>query len=130
MTHIDTQNAPAAIGPYVQGVKAGNMVFTSGQLPIDPVTKTMSDDVEVQTLQSLMNGLAIIEAAGLTVNDIFKATVFVKNLGDFPAVNQVYGEFFKSRDAHYPARSCVEVARLPMDAQIEIELIAFAKLQQ
>ncbi len=127
MIYIDTQSAPAAIGPYVQGVKVGNMVYTSGQLPIDPVTKTMPNDVEEQTLQSLTNGLAIIEAAGLTVNDIFKATVFVKDLSDFPAVNHVYGEFFKSRDAFYPTRSCVEVARLPKDAQVEIELIAAAK---
>ncbi|MBW8184991.1 RidA family protein [Shewanella nanhaiensis] len=123
-TALNTQSAPAAIGPYVQGVDLGNMVFTSGQLPIDPVTGEMSDDVAEQAYQSLKNVQAIVEAAELTMNQVFKMTVFVKDLNNFPIVNEVYQKFFDELGARYPARSCVEVARLPKDAQIEIEAIA------
>ncbi|KKB02748.1 RidA family protein [Pantoea anthophila] len=124
MKIISTQQAPAAIGPYVQAVNTGSMVFTSGQLPVDPVTGLMSDAIEVQAYQSLENVRAIVEAAGLTVKQIIKTTVFVKDLNDFAAVNAVYEAFFTRHAAGFPARSCVEVARLPKDARIEIEAIA------
>lgn len=124
MKIISTQQAPAAIGPYVQAVNTGSMVFTSGQLPVDPETGLMSDAIEVQAYQSLENVRAIVEAAGLTVKQIIKTTVFVKDLNDFAAVNAVYEAFFTRHAAGFPARSCVEVARLPKDARIEIEAIA------
>lgn len=121
---IATTNAPAAIGPYVQGVDLGNMVFTSGQLPIIPATGEMPADAASQARQSLKNVQAVIEAAGLSVQNIFKMTVFVKDLNTFAAVNEVYQAFFEEHDAPFPARSCVEVARLPKDALVEIEAIA------
>ena len=99
---IATENAPAAIGPYVQGVDLGSMIITSG----------------------LQNVKAIVEAAGLTVGDIVKTTVFVKDLNDFATVNATYEAFFTEHNATFPARSCVEVARLPKDVKIEIEAIA------
>ena len=121
---INTENAPAAIGPYVQAVATGSLVFTSGQLPIDPATGEMPADVADQTLQSLKNVQAIIDAAGLTMSSVFKLTVFVKDLNTFATVNEVYQKFFDDLGAGYPARSCVEVARLPKDALVEIEAIA------
>lgn len=124
MTAIHTDNAPAAIGPYVQGVNLGNLVITSGQLPINPETKQMAEGIEAQTIQSLTNALAIVNQAGLQIENIVKTTVFVKDLNDFPAINLAYQTFFEERGAPYPARSCVEVARLPLDAGIEIEVIA------
>ncbi|SDQ21735.1 RidA family protein [Pseudovibrio sp. Tun.PSC04-5.I4] len=127
MTAIDTSKAPAAIGPYVQGVNLGSMIITSGQLPINPETGEMPADVADQTLQSLKNGLAIVEAAGLAAANIMKTTVFVKDLNDFGRVNEVYGKFFEDNNAPFPARSCVEVARLPKDALVEIEMIACPK---
>lgn len=127
MSILKTDKAPAAIGPYSQGLDLGNIVLTSGQLPIDPVTGTFSDNIEVQARQSLMNVKAVVEAAGLTVADIVKTTVFVKNMDDFGKVNAVYGKFFDEFKAPYPARSCVEVARLPKDAGVEIEAIALRK---
>lgn len=126
MNIINTENAPAAIGPYVQGVNTGKMVITSGQLPIDPISGVMSDAIDVQTHQSLENVKAIVEAAGLQVENIIKTTVFVKDLNDFATVNYVYEAFFKKYGTSFPARSCVEVARLPKDAKIEIEAIAVA----
>ncbi|WCE28912.1 Rid family detoxifying hydrolase [Vibrio sp. SCSIO 43137] len=124
MTAIHTDNAPAAIGPYVQGVNLGNMVITSGQLPINPETKQMAEGIEAQTIQSLTNALAIVNQAGLQIEHIVKTTVFVKDLNDFPVINLAYQNFFEERGAPYPARSCVEVARLPLDADIEIEVTA------
>ena len=121
---INTENAPAAIGPYVQAVATGSLVFTSGQLPIDPATGEMPADVADQALQSLKNVQAIIDAAGLTMSSVFKLTVFVKDLNTFATVNEVYQKFFDDLGAGYPARSCVEVARLPKDALVEIEAIA------
>ena len=113
---IATENAPAAIGPYVQGVDLGSMVITSGQIPVDPKTGAAR--------QSLENVQAIVEAAGLKVGDIVKTTVFVKDLNDFATVNATYEAFFTEHNATFPARSCVEVARLPKDVKIEIEAIA------
>ncbi|WP_194091057.1 RidA family protein [Vibrio hibernica] len=122
---LHTDAAPAAIGPYVQGVDLGNMVMTSGQIPVNPVTGEVSSDIKEQARQSLDNVKAVVESSGLTVSDIVKMTVFVKDLNDFVAVNEVYGAFFDEHNvANYPARSCVEVARLPKDVGIEIEAIA------
>ncbi len=125
MTQIlHTDKAPAAIGPYVQGVDLGNMVLTSGQIPVNPVTGEVPEGIAEQARQSLDNVKAVVEASGLTVANIVKMTVFVKDLNDFAAVNEVYGAFFDEHNAAYPARSCVEVARLPKDVKIEIEAIA------
>ncbi|MBD2809815.1 2-iminobutanoate/2-iminopropanoate deaminase [Xenorhabdus sp. Vera] len=121
---IHTENAPAAIGPYVQGVDLGSMVITSGQIPVDPKTGAIPEDVTAQARQSLENVKAIIEQSGLKVSDIVKTTVFVKDLNDFTTVNAAYEAFFNEHNAPFPARSCVEVARLPKDVKIEIEAIA------
>lgn len=115
---IATENAPAAIGPYVQGVDLGSMIITSGQIPVDPKTGSVPEDVSAQARQSLNNVKAIVEAAGLTVGDIVKTTVFVKDLNDFATVNATYEAFFTEHNATFPARSCVEVARLPKDVKI------------
>lgn len=124
---ISTEKAPAAIGPYVQGVDLGSMIITSGQIPVDPATGQVADDVAAQARQSLENVKAIVEAAGLKVGDIVKTTVFVKDLNDFATVNAAYEAFFTEHEAHFPARSCVEVARLPNDVKIEIEAIAIRR---
>ena len=125
MSHvISTSKAPAAIGPYVQGVDLGSMVITSGQIPVNPATGEIAEDVVAQARQSLENVRAIVEAASLRVADIVKTTVFVKDLNDFAAVNAEYEAFFTEHNAPFPARSCVEVARLPKDVKIEIEAIA------
>lgn len=121
---INTPNAPAAIGPYIQGVNLGSMIITSGQLPVNPQDGSMSDDIAVQARQSLENVKAIVEAAGLTVGNIVKTTVFVKDLNNFATINAAYEAFFTEHNASFPARSCVEVARLPKDAGVEIEVIA------
>lgn len=117
---IATDKAPAAIGPYSQGVKAGNLLFVSGQLPLDPATGIMPDGIEAQTKQSLQNVKAIIEEAGGTLKDVIKCTVFLKDMNDFAGMNKVYAEYFTE---NYPARAAVEVARLPKDADVEIEAI-------
>lgn len=124
---ISTENAPAAIGPYVQGVDLGSMIITSGQIPVDPETGAVADEIAAQTRQSLKNVQAIVEAAGLQVGDIVKTTVFVKDLNDFATVNATYEAFFSEHNASFPARSCVEVARLPKDVKIEIEAIALRR---
>ena len=125
---LHTDSAPAAIGPYVQGVDLGNMVLTSGQIPVNPETGDVSSNIAEQALQSLNNVKAVVQASGLSVSDIVKMTVFVKDLNDFGTVNEVYGKFFDDHDVdNYPARSCVEVARLPKDVGIEIEAIAVRK---
>ncbi|WED26360.1 RidA family protein [Vibrio sp. DW001] len=123
---LHTEQAPAAIGPYVQGVDLGNMVMTSGQIPVIPATgDIISDDIAKQARQSLENVKAVVESSGLSVSNIVKMTVFVKDLNDFGTVNEIYGQFFDEHNvANYPARSCVEVARLPKDVKIEIEAIA------
>lgn len=124
---LHTDNAPAAIGPYVQGVDLGNIVLTSGQIPVNPATGEVPEAIAEQARQSLDNVKSVVEASGLQVSDIVKMTVFVKDLNDFAAVNEVYGNFFDEHNAPYPARSCVEVARLPKDVKIEIEAIAVRK---
>lgn len=122
---IETTRAPGAIGPYVQGVDLGAMVFTSGQIPVNPENGTVSDDVAAQARQSLENVKAIVTASGLSVGDIVKTTVFITDLNDFSVINEVYKQFFDEHDAVYPTRSCVQVARLPKDVKLEIEAIAF-----
>ncbi|TFH92213.1 Rid family detoxifying hydrolase [Vibrio ouci] len=124
MAIIQTDKAPAAIGPYIQGVKLGNLVITSGQLPLDPESKQMPNDAAEQTTRSLLNALAIVEEAGLSIHDFVKTTVFVKDLNEFSVINESYQAFFEQRGADFPARSCVEVARLPMDVKVEIEVMA------
>ena len=122
MKVIDTKNAPAAIGPYSQAIEAGNTLYISGQIPLDPITmEFVSEDVKEQTHQCLKNLMAIIEEAGLTLENVVKCGIFLKDMNDFAAVNEVYGEYFNT---HKPARFCVEVARLPKDAKVEIDAIA------
>lgn len=122
---IHTDKAPAAIGPYVQAVDLGNFVLTSGQIPVNPQTGEIPTDIAQQARQSLENIKAILEQAGLGVKDIVKTTVFVKDLKDFATVNAEYEAFFKEHHhPSFPARSCVEVARLPKDVGLEIEAIA------
>lgn len=119
---ITTENAPGAIGPYSQAVKTENMVFCSGQIPIDPQTgEFVSDDVAEQTHQVLKNLSAVLEAAGTDLNNVVKTTVFLADMNDFSAMNEVYAEFFNKNK---PARATVQAARLPKDARVEIECIA------
>lgn len=119
---ISTPNAPAAIGPYSQGIQAGSTLFVSGQLPIDPATGAFAgEDIASQTRQSLTNIKNILAAAGASMNDVVKTTVMLKNIGDFAAMNAVYAEFFTDP---FPARAAYQVAALPKDALVEIECIA------
>lgn len=120
---IATEKAPAAIGPYSQGVRCGDMVFVSGQLPIDPATGAFAgEDIVSQTRQSLTNIRAILESDGLTMANIVKTTVLLKNISDFGAMNEVYATFF---EGECPARAAFEVAALPKDSLIEIEAVAY-----
>ena len=119
---IHTENAPAAIGPYSQAVKAGNLLFVSGQVPFVPETmEIVEGDVKAQTAQSLKNLQAILKEAGADFSNVVKATVFIKDMNEFAQINEVYAEYFGENK---PARACVEVARLPKDVKVEIELIA------
>ena len=119
---INTKKAPAAIGPYSQGVMVNNFLFISGQLPMDPETMEMvTGDIQQQTKQSLENIKSILEEAGLNFNNVIKTTVFIKDMDDFAKINEIYGNYFNENK---PARACVEVARLPKDAGVEIEAIA------
>lgn len=118
---ISTDKAPAAIGPYVQATQIGDLLITSGQIPIDVTTGAFPEGIKAQTRQSLNNIKAILEEAGYTMADIVKTTVFLNDMNDFAAMNEIYAEFF---DGTYPCRSAVEVARLPKDALVEIEAIA------
>ncbi len=119
---VSTANAPAAIGPYSQAIDLGDLVFTSGQIPIDPATGTIARGIEAQARQSLTNVKAILAAAGMGMDQVVKTTVFLKDMNDFAAMNAVYAEFFT--EGSYPARSAVEVARLPKDVLVEIEAVA------
>lgn len=122
MKTINTKNAPSAIGPYSQAIEAGNTLYISGQLPLDPAKMVfVSDNAKEQTHQCLKNLQAILEAAGFTLEDVVKCGIFLKDMNDFAAVNEAYGEYFTN---HKPARFCVEVARLPKDAKVEIDAIA------
>lgn len=120
---IATEKAPGAIGPYSQAVRMGNMILVSGQLPIDPATGAFAgDDIVSQTRQSLTNIRAILESEGLSMEHVIRTGVFLKDMNQFGDMNQVYGTFFEK---DYPARAAVEVARLPKDALVEIEAIAW-----
>lgn len=123
-TVVSTKKAPGAIGPYSQGIKVGEFVFTSGQLPMDPETGELVDDIKEATKRSLDSVKAILEEAGSSMENIIKTTIFVKDLDDFAAVNEVYGTYFNEEP---PARSCVQVAKIPKDAKVEIEAIAKLK---
>lgn len=118
---IHAEKAPAAVGPYVHAVEAGNLVFTSGQLGLIPETGVLPEGIEAQTHQALKNLGAVLEADGLGYKDVVRTMVFLDNMDDFAVVNQIYAEYFKDEA---PARSCVEAARLPKGGLIEIEAIA------
>ena len=117
---IHTENAPAAIGPYSQAIDLGEMIFTSGQIPVAP-DGTISSDISQQTRQALLNLKAVVEAGGSSFDKVIKTTVFITDMAQFGAINAVYSEFFSEP---YPARSCVQVAALPKGVSIEIEAIA------
>ena len=118
---LATDQAPAAIGPYSQGIAAGETVYVSGQLPLDPATGAFPKGIAAQTAQSLKNIQAILAQQGMTLANVVKTTVFLADINDFAEMNKVYGEFFTQP---YPARSAVQVAKLPKDAPLEIECIA------
>lgn len=118
---ISTSKAPAAIGPYSQAIEVNGMVYTSGVIPVDPATGNIPEGIKAQAEQAIGNLVNLLEAAGTSADNVIKTTVFIQNMDDFAAVNQVYASFFTGI---YPARSCVEVARLPKDVLIEIEAIA------
>lgn len=120
MEQISTNKAPAAIGPYSQAIKAGGMLFTSGQIPINPATGNIPEGVEAQAEQALTNVKSLIEASGASMDKVVKTTVFIKNMNDFAAINEIYAKYFTEP---FPARSCVEVARLPKDVLLEVETI-------
>lgn len=120
MKHIETANAPGAIGPYSQGISAGRLVFTSGQIPIDPATGAAPEGITAQTEQSCRNVGAILEAAGSGFDRVVKTTCFLADMGDFAAFNEVYARYFSGK----PARSCVAVKALPKGVLCEIEAIA------
>lgn len=122
MQTISSPNAPAAIGPYSQAIRTGNLLFCSGQIPINPASgKIEATDVEGQALQVIANIEAVLSAAGLSVHNVVKSTMFLQDMGDFPKVNPIYENGF---DGHKPARSTIEVAKLPLGALVEIEVIA------
>ena len=122
---INTEKAPAAIGPYSQAVKYGNIIFTSGAIGVDPGTGAFVEGgIQAQTKKCLENVKAILEASGSSLENVLKTTVFIKDMNDFSKINEIYGQYFTEKQ---PGRSCVEVARLPKDALIEIEVVAFAK---
>ncbi|WLR55095.1 RidA family protein [Mesobacillus subterraneus] len=124
MNIVQTSNAPAAIGPYSQGVVVNNLFYSSGQIPLTPEGVMVEGDIQAQTHQVFKNLKAVLEAAGASLETVVKATVFIKNMDEFVQLNEVYAEYFNT---HKPARSTVEVARLPKDALVEIEVVALVK---
>ncbi|GAX88670.1 RidA family protein [Effusibacillus lacus] len=118
---VSTTQAPAAIGPYSQAVLAGNMLFTSGQIPLTPEGELVTGDIQAQTRQVFKNLDAVLKEAGFTFADVVKATVFIADMNDFAKINEIYAEYFKEKP---PARSTVQVARLPRDVGVEIDLVA------
>jgi 2-iminobutanoate/2-iminopropanoate deaminase len=124
MKIIQTSAAPAAIGPYSQGIVVNNLFYSSGQIPLTADGQMVTGDVKTQTHQVFKNLQAVLESAGASFETVVKATVFIKNMEDFTEINEVYGQYFNN---HKPARSTVEVARLPKDALIEIEVVALVK---
>jgi 2-iminobutanoate/2-iminopropanoate deaminase len=124
MRQVQTDQAPAAIGPYSQGIIVNNMFFSSGQIPLTPAGELVSGGIKEQTVQVFKNLQAVLAEASASLDTVVKATVFIKNMDDFAELNEIYGEFFAG---HKPARSTVEVARLPKDVLVEIEVIALVK---
>ena len=120
MKDIKTTNAPAAIGPYSQAIITGNMLYTSGQIPVNPETGAIAEGVEAQANQVFTNLKNLIAAAGSSIENTVKTTVFIKNMDDFAKINEIYAQYFTEP---FPARSCVEVARLPKDVLLEVEAI-------
>lgn len=120
-TVVTSDKVPAPVGPYSIAVSFNNLIFTSGQIPIDPSTKTIPKDVKEQARQALINLKTVLESGGSDMDKIIKATIYLKDMNDFNAVNEIYESFFKPP---FPCRTCVEVSRLPKDALIEIEAIA------
>ncbi len=118
---VSTLNAPQAIGPYSQAIKHGGLVFVSGQIPLNPQGELVEGDIKVQTRQVLTNLQSILKAAGTDFNNVLKTTVFLKDMAEFAQMNEVYAEFFPT---HKPARATVQVARLPRDVSVEIEVVA------
>ena len=121
MKEINSKNAPEALGPYSHGVKVGNMFYSSGQIPLNLEGEVVSDDVEVQTKQVMDNVGKVLEEAGLNYENVVKTMIFIKDMADFPKINDVYGAYFTGI---LPARSCVEVSQLPKDVKVEVEIIA------
>ena len=121
---IETKNAPGALGPYSQGIQAGNLIFVSGQIPLNPENGTIPEGITSQTAQSLKNIKAIIEASECSMDNVVEVSVFLKDMNDFAAMNAVYETFFK---VPYPARAAVEVARLPKDVLVEIKVTAISE---
>ena len=120
---IISKKVPAAIGPYSPALKIGNLVFASGQLPVDPVIgEIIKGEIEAQTRRSLENLKAVLESYSISMENVVKTTIFLKDMNNFSRINKIYGKYFTGQ---FPARSCVEVSRLPKDADIEIEAIAF-----
>ena len=124
MKTVSTTNAPAAIGPYAQGIVVNNMFYSSGQIPLTSSGELVEGDIEIQTNQVFENLKAVLAAAGSSLNQVVKTTVFMKDMNDFAIMNEVYASHFGE---HKPARSAVEVARLPKDVKVEIEVIALVK---
>ncbi|ART74602.1 2-iminobutanoate/2-iminopropanoate deaminase [Sutcliffiella horikoshii] len=124
MKVVHTDAAPKAIGPYSQGIIVNNLFYSSGQIPLLPNGELLEGDVKEQTHQVFKNLQAVLEEAGASLETVVKATVFIKDMNQFGEINEVYGEYFST---HKPARSCVEVARLPKDVLVEIEVIALVK---
>ncbi|WP_226671269.1 2-iminobutanoate/2-iminopropanoate deaminase [Metabacillus litoralis] len=124
MKIVSTQNAPAAIGPYSQGIIVNNLFYSSGQIPLTAEGEMVTGDISEQTHQVFKNLQAVLKEAGASLETVVKATVFLDDMNTFAAFNEVYGQYFAN---HKPARSCVEVARLPKDALVEIEVIALIK---
>lgn len=124
MKTVQTNQAPAAIGPYSQGIIVNNLFYSSGQIPLTAEGVLVDGDIKEQTHQVFRNLHAVLTEAGASFETVVKATVFIKNMDEFALVNEVYGEYFSS---HKPARSCVEVARLPKDVLVEIEVVALVK---
>lgn len=124
MRQVQTNQAPAAIGPYSQGIIVNNMFFSSGQIPLTPAGELVSGGIKEQTVQVFKNLQAVLAEAGASLDTVVKATVFIKNMDDFAELNEIYGEYFAG---HKPARSTVEVARLPKDVLVEIEVVALVK---
>lgn len=122
LIEIRSENAPKAVGPYSQAIRAGGFIFASGQIPLDPSSgAVVAGDVTVQARQALTNLTAVLGAAGASLADVVKTTVFIRDMNDFSRVNEIYAQFFQTP---YPARSCVEVSRLPKDVLVEIEAVA------